>query len=364
MENAGPTSASAAIEDIFADEATLMAGVEGVEQTPAAEPEPIPATEAPDPVVVEEDNATPEGEEAEKEADAEGEGAEKSEEGAKPDPKPTTREPVTQFKTLSADGTEVEAPPLEIEYKADGKVLREPLDKVVRRAQMGAYNESLVRDRDTLKGRAGELEMKLTEREQLVALREQQIERLLTDPSFFDQAKDAYDAYNNPEARAERAERALTERTLAEQRQAQEQVVIQFVQERLLPAYEELSEKYPSITGDEIRGRFDRLTAPWRVNGVIPPNRLPDVEHLLREDFGPWAAQLHESRTASARAVKDASATEVRRAQEEAAAAKRTLAQATAPARTSGTASTAKPARTIRTADDAVADIEAMLASM
>ena len=61
-------------------------------------------------------------------------------EGWVPVPKVEGRELATQFTLRDKDG-ELEVPDLIIEFNANGKTRREPLDKVVRMAQFGVYNE-------------------------------------------------------------------------------------------------------------------------------------------------------------------------------------------------------------------------------
>lgn len=114
----------------------------------------------------------------------------------------------TEFVLRDAEG-EVEIPALIVEYKANGKVRKDRLDQVVKLAQFGVYNEAREQQYKQVEQQAEALQTEREEYAQLLSEREAQLERLLQDEDFFLSVRDAYQAENSPEKRAERAEREV-----------------------------------------------------------------------------------------------------------------------------------------------------------
>lgn len=171
-----------------------------------------------------------------------------------------------------------------------------PIDKVVLMAQMGFYNEE--REQQVLAAKefvsAAQQENKeLRQAFQAVATR---AERLLTDESFFETSQSEFARLNSPEERAQRAEEELA-KVKNEGTQSNVEADAQtFIAQNLAPAMEKIVNSYSSVSEDEVMGRFHRLTAPMLVNGIVPLNRLNDVEKIIKEDIANWAQQVHLER--------------------------------------------------------------------
>lgn len=271
---------------------------------------------------------------------------------------PEKAKPLAEFKLFDSEG-ELEVPDVLIEYKGNGKILKEPLDKVVRRAQFGAYNESLTHERDELKAGAERHQADLRERESVIAAREQAIERLLTDDEFLLRAREEYEQANTPEVELSRLRAQLKEREERELQSAQEAKMTNYIATTLVPIYEEMQKKYEQVTPDELWGRFTRLTQGMQVRGVIPQERWGAVEKVLRDDIGPWMAQLNEERASKARVQSETTAATVRKAQEEATKARKVFGRAAKPI--GGSAAPISKPKPIVSAQDAVDSILAGL---
>lgn len=280
-------------------------------------------------------------------------------EGTEAAPVPdSTPKPITTFKVMDAEG-ELEIPDLTLEFKANGEMRSFKLDKVVRLAQSGFYNETIIKERDAARTDLGALHAKVSERDEVVTLRDSQIERLLTDRDYLAAAQEALENFNHPEARAQRAEAEVKAVRQKDAQVKQDKEIVEFVSSRIMPTYDGLLQDNSHVTPEELWGRFSMLTAPLQVRGVIPPERRAQVEKILKEDIGPWVAHLQEHRSGQAKEVAAKTDTAVRKAQEQTTLAKRTLAKAVKPAGTK-TVAPAK-AKAPVSANDAVLDIQAML---
>lgn len=259
----------------------------------------------------------------------------------------------TEFALYDDEG-EVEVPALMVEYKANGKVRKDRLDQVVKLAQWGVYNQE----------RQEKIQQEVAAKEQeyaaLIAEREQQMERLLTDEDFLEAVRESYLQENSPERRAERAERRVQDIQLQHQMQAIEQQGDQFLTTELAPALTLLTAALPTVTAEELESRVlmaMQAHAEVAPNGVtyVPPSRYDAIRQYILDDLSVWAQAQHARRSQSVPTKPQAKAqAELERAQVEAQKAKRAVGQATkpvgTPAKDAPKAKAAKPA----TIDDAV----------
>lgn len=234
---------------------------------------------------------------------------------------------VTQFSLFDEQG-ELEIPTnLIIKYKAVGKDYANPLDKVVQLAQMGHYNHEKQEQYTRTKEENAQLQSVLEEAEGMVKQYEMFFERIATDPKFYDDFVQLQQAQQTPEARALRAQQELQ---AERQKQAEQREVAQvgeFTNQQLVPLFILMREQYPTVTEDEILGRFGRLTAPHLVKGKIPVAKLSKVKDLVRDELAPWAQSLHVERSHEV----ERRNREVEAAKVAAAAAKRQVARVVAP---------------------------------
>lgn len=269
---------------------------------------------------------------------------------------------------------EVEVPALMVEYKANGKVRTDRLDQVVRLAQFGVYNqereekikaaEALIPERDALQ-------------ESLQTL-EAQVERMLTDPAFFDRVLAAYEEQTTPEAEARRAKdevAALRIQHDMEKIQAQGQT---FHSTEIEPALTAIAQAFPTVTEAELAeqlGMAMTAHAEEAPNGelYVPPSRYDAVRKYIIDTLAPLASAWHQRRSAKTPAPPAAPAPDrdLAAARADAQKAKRQVGQLTKPVSAGRGASgvTARDAAPARKApaslDDAVSSaLEEALASV
>lgn len=267
----------------------------------------------------------------------------------------------TEFTLKDAEG-EVEIPDLMVEYKANGKVRQDRLDQVVKLAQWGVYNAEREQQIKQVEQQAQVTQQELQQYISVLEEREKQIERLLTDEDFLYAVREAYDAENSPERRAERAMQETENLRVQYQMADIERSGAQFYESEVSPAIDMIVTALPTIAPDELLERFTyAMQAHVEVapNGqpYIPASRYDAVRKYIVDDLASWA-QFQHSRRAQPVApspVQAKESKELERARVDAQKAKRVVGQATKPIGRSGGTSTEKPrASRIASVDDAV----------
>lgn len=232
------------------------------------------------------------------------------------------RELATQFTLMDPEGGELAVPDLTIRFTANGKERAEPLDRVVKFAQMGIYNHDREQRFSAIEQQAQQVYAEAEAAKARAAQMEQAVERLLADPNAYLQAQQAWEQANTPEAQAERyrqeAERARQEAESV--RMAQ--VGRQFFEGELAPTVDALTNALPSVSADELAAKLVLLVEPYRVNGMVPPNRYQAVREAVVRELVPWAKYLHDARTAEREAAAQPVKAEAAKAKAEAEAAR------------------------------------------
>jgi len=304
----------------------------------------------------EEADASPDGEDADAEAtaaaivnaaDGEGNAEEEEEEPTEADAitlpdgyaalPEVTEGLATEFALRGEDGEEYEVPALMVEYKANGKVRRDRLDQVVKLAQFGVYNQDREARIQQVEQAAREVDAERAELHDLLAEREAQLERLLTDDNFYLAVQEQYANENSPERRAERAEEQV--QTLRVQQELSQISARgkQFQDQELEPALALLQQALPSITGEELERRVMVAMQAHLVQGpggvaYLPESRYAAIRSYIVEDLAPWAQMVHQTRTEAQRdPEKERLASERDKARIEAQKAKRQIGQALKP---------------------------------
>jgi hypothetical protein len=239
--------------------------------------------------------------------------------------------PVTDFLVEDADGDEVDVSGVEVTFMANHEAHTLPLDRVVRLAQMGKYNEALQTEVKETRTQYADLQSQL---EEVTKLAESRADLAIA---------------------ASRAEDRLA--AIARQQEGSKFAaqVTEFVDNSLYPAFTEIQTMYPSVSAEELWGRFSMATAHISRNGIIPPSHWREAMQVVDRDLGPFAAQLHDQRTEHVASAKASESAAVRKAQEEATRAKKMVAKAIRPA---GSGNSQPPKRkAIVNSDDAVDDI-------
>lgn len=211
------------------------------------------------------------------------------------DLKPIERKLMTEFSVLDNEG-EVIIPDVKIRFKAKGEVRELPIDHVVRLAQFGYANEE--REQQVLAARkfVAEAEQQSTAFQEQIQQYEQHYERLFNDPAFYEEARLAFLNQNTPEIRAQRAEQQLHRERVEIATQREQQQVVAFTQQALVPAITKLLADNPHVNEHEVIGRYTELTAPLLVQGRVPPSRFAHVQRLVNEDLAQWVEQKHVER--------------------------------------------------------------------
>jgi hypothetical protein len=250
---------------------------------------------------------------------------------------------------------EVEVPAdLKIKFTADGAERELPLDRVVRLAQMGFYNEERANEirefREQLPQLRESFESLQSENEMLTAA----MQRILSgDEDYLEQEREEFTRASSPEARAERAEAALRAEQQRSRGATVEQQAASFVRS-LVPEFESLQTAAPEVTFEEVVGKFNMLTAPLMVRGQIPPAKFREVERIIRSELRPWAEAQHAKRIGAKKATTAATT----RAAAETARAKKQAARAVLPSGTHPTGAPPKPAKKYESAGDIMNDLD------
>ena len=274
---------------------------------------------------------------------------------------PTVTEGLATEFTLRDAEREVEVPDLIVEYKANGKVRQDRLDKVVKLAQFGVYNEEREQKLQQTEREAVSLKSEREELAQLIEEREAQLERLLTDEDYFLAVREAYSQENSPERRAQRAEQQVKDLRVQTEMQRITEAGQQFYTGEVQPAIQLIAEALPSVSPQELEERMAyamQLHAAVAPNGqtYLPASQFDAARQYIVQDLAVWAQMQHARRSESAPSsqVKEAQAA-VAKAQVEAQKAKRAVGQATKPVGRAASNTPAKPkAAKPATVDDAL----------
>jgi hypothetical protein len=242
-----------------------------------------------------------------------------------------TRTPLAQFKAYDKEG-ELDIPmDLEIEFKADGEMRKLPLDKIIRHAQNGVYNERLVNEvqqaRETLPQIQQQMQAMQENLQAQVALNA----RLLQDENYFLESRERFLQEQTPEVQLQKMRQHMHQQQEMQRQSEDARQSVDFVDRGLTPRMEQMLEQYPEVSWEEAFGRFSLVVAPLMEAGRVPAHRFNEVMALLDRDIGPWVAQRAEGRRTTNTRVKQERDSELRRAAETATKAKRTLARALSP---------------------------------
>lgn len=228
----------------------------------------------------------------------------------------TPKEPLklaTDFELIGADGdpldiADVMAKLPKTKFKVGDKEYEYPYDRVVRLAKSGIHNEKLYKDaseaiagREVIEQRAADAEGSIERQNKFLAtlfedmLAQGLLENLAPNSPtqhFLSRWRD----HNTPEARAERAERRLEEFQRQQTGQSQAASSASFYQNDVLSPIKALLQQFPSVTEEEIVGRFQLATAKY--GAVIEPRHFEAVRAIISEDLPAYAASVHEKRSA------------------------------------------------------------------
>lgn len=220
-------------------------------------------------------------------------------------PKKIERELATQFSVLDESG-ELEVPDITIKFNAAGKERVEPLDKVVKLAQWGYANQEREQKVEQTRVYADTVQR---QNEQLTATlrqREQERERLLSDPDYLIQTLTQFEQQNTPQARLDRVEKERAEER--QQREFQDMTThgTNFFNGEVVPAVETIAKTLPLVSEEEIGAKMllisERFKVQTPVGSIVPPQQYALVRQAILNELVPWAQQVQDTRESDRRA--------------------------------------------------------------
>ncbi|MGJ0510192.1 MAG: hypothetical protein ACR652_24360 [Methylocystis sp.] len=203
------------------------------------------------------------------------------------------------YKAFDAAG-EIEVPDLTLTFTANGKEQKKSLDQVIALAQRGFYNEEREAQVTQTRAEAQRIQQENAALSEHVQNIQRDITAMLSDPqdALYLDLKAKYAQANTPEAQLQRTRQQLE--TL--QTSQQEAAMMAQVNAFAAPLQEYLSglpKQYPTVSNEEIIGRFTVLTAPLLQAGRVPPSKFQQVAQLVDNELTPWVQHTHDSRSAA-----------------------------------------------------------------
>jgi hypothetical protein len=209
------------------------------------------------------------------------------------------RELATPFKVLDEAG-ELQVPDVLIEFEANGKTRKEPIDKVVMLAKAGVYNHERFQ---ALVAREEQARVKETQLQQVeLSARELQQERkrLLSDPDYLVSELQKYERENTPEAVLQREREQVASDRQKLQYAEWDAKGERFVNDELIPAAETIIKALPTVTEYELREQLaliqDRYKVQTPFGAFVPPENYHLVSKAIASEVVPWAKQVHAER--------------------------------------------------------------------
>jgi hypothetical protein len=256
---------------------------------------------------------------------------------------------VSTFALYDSTG-EIEAPALQVEYKANGKMRVDRLDQVVKLAQMGVYNyeRDAAREQDTSD--------RIAEMQSVIDTRESQLQQLLDNEDVYLAARDRYAEANTPEMRANalaKENAAMRAERVAETDSA---TARHFYSNEVLPALRVLTEALPEVSEEELSSYLTASAMPLLRGGIVPPQHYDTMRQYIVEELTPLAQRLNNVRRSKIEAASGKAQKQVAAAQVSAQKAKREVGKILKPGARGMTTSSheAKKPKPHSSVDDAV----------
>lgn len=286
-------------------------------------------------------------------------------EGFVPVPKIEGRELATTFKVMDKDG-ELEIPDMTIEFNANGRTRKESLDKVVKLAQWGVFNQERHEQVETTRREAETVFQQNRQILDYVRRMEAERETLLSSDDAYLTARAKYEMENTPEAKLARREQEIASQGQQQEFTQASNLGQQFFASELAPGVEAITKALPTVSADEIGARLLLVTNRYMVHtplgSIIHPNAYPEIRKAIVSEIVPWAQQVHDardhdrqSRATTTDAEKQALEKAAEKARVDAQKAKNLLGKVNKPRNAGAANGTGNPAtpKPIKTADDA-----------
>lgn len=219
-----------------------------------------------------------------------------------------TRQPITPFKVFDADG-ELEAPELTIEFQANGKTRREPLDKLTKLAQWGVYNEERERAVTQSAQRLREIESDYQRLQDRVKASDAKLLAVLQDDNALLNERERLAAENTPDALRRKLEEERAQDRMQRELSDLHAVGTQFYTGEVLPALDMIKKALPYVASEEIDAkaiidteRFKTIRLPDG-STAIHPRDYDKFRQYVVDELTPWAQHIHDARASERGAV-------------------------------------------------------------
>lgn len=192
----------------------------------------------------------------------------------------------------TTDGKYAAAPDVKLEFQVGEKTYLKTPAELVRMARDGVAGQQFAQEVKEYREQIPQVVERFKAMEaELEAQRALNLE-LLSDETRYLSRKEEWDRLNAPEARLARLEaereQEFVMRRATEQEARRRDVVMQYYTQEVKPVQDELLAQYPQVALEAKMGRIALDTASLLVNGIIPPERLPEYKAYLDGPFREW----------------------------------------------------------------------------
>lgn len=234
--------------------------------------------------------------------------------GDEPPPEAVIGEGGNRIVVRTADGKYAAAPDVKLEFQVGDKVYLKTPGELVRMARDGVAGQQFRQEVQQYREQVPQLVQQYqTLQQELEAQRALNLE-ILNDEQAYLRRQEEWQLLNSPQERLRRMEeQQMSEH--AQRRAAQEaaqrtQLVQQYYLQEIQPVQDDVVNGYAQVSMEAKLGRISIDTMPLMVNGVIPPERLPEYKAYLDGPFREWVraeAARMDQLTATQRAELQAS---------------------------------------------------------
>ena len=250
----------------------------------------------------------------------------------------TGRQPAAEFKVMDHEG-ELEVPDLTFTFKANGRERTEPIDRMVRLAQMGVYNEQREEEVKTTRSQIAETQQQAQQVWNYAKQLEQKMQAVLSDDNAYLAERAAWQRQNTPEARAQLQMQQVEHQRAANEFESAKMQGQTFFQSDIVPAVEQVTTALPLVSPEEIGAKMILISRGLEVKtafgDILPPSRYGQFNQAFLNELIPWAKQLQDHREQERSASTRHAEADKKKAQIEAQRAKNLVGRQTSPSRRS-----------------------------
>lgn len=186
---------------------------------------------------------------------------------------------------------------LKVVFKANGRDREETLDKVVRFAEMGVYNHEREQRRQATEQQARVVQGENQQFRTALQQRDDQLDRLLNDPSFYQRAVQEYQNQNTPEAQQHRLTEERRQLDVDRARMTVAPQHQRYMETEIVPTIDLMVRNLPHVTAEEIGARVSQyvqtLQGPM---GFVDPSQYPAIHSHFLTEIVPYFRQLDDFR--------------------------------------------------------------------